>query len=98
MVIIYFTPFSLAIADINPQENRQFDLLYSGEDVPTKKSERNMWNIISQFLTEAEAEKKIFSFYFNKHRHSVSLYEHDVKNQYAIPLEHLYLLDEPPNS
>ena len=98
MVIINFTPINLAMADINPQENHQSDLLYSGEEVPAKKSDRNIWNMISQFLTEAEVEKKIFSFHFNKHRHSMTPYEHDVKNLYAIPLEHLYLLDEPPNS
>ncbi len=98
MVIINFTPFDLAMADINPQENQQSELLYSGKEVPAIHTDQNLWNIISQFLTEAEAEKKIFSFHFNKHRHSITPYEHDVKNLYAIPIDHQYLLDEPPNS
>lgn len=94
LLVLNVVPMSVGASDALP--GTMHELPKFEKYKKNNKTDRNIWSLYAEVLSDAEAEEKILSFKLYKSPLVVSQYSAALKDQFAIPNERSYPPDEPP--
>lgn len=99
MLALNFAPASFAVSEKLSSDMPASELMnFPTSDTykSNKNSDRSMSSEYIEALGEAEAEEKVISSHYYNNPYIASQFGYALKDQFAIPNERNYLVDEPP--